>query len=302
MRVKETVKAIYEHYESIADENRPHLGFSLAGHSCDRYLAYSFLWVQKSSFEGRMLRLFDHGKVEETRIVADLKAIGVQIHDVHPETGKQIRFVDPECAHVSGSCDGMAYGLAELPNEWAIVEFKTHNQKSFDALVKEGLKVSKHQHWIQVQLYLLLSGFKRGMYFATNKNSDEIYTEVVERIDEAGEYYLERLRKIVLEPGWELPEKLSEDPANFNCKWCDFHGICQMGNPVARNCRTCHSIEFTKEDAVCTFLSKTLPGDYINGSKLSESMQRTGCDEYVMHPKFVPQTLLPLQFMKKLKQ
>ncbi len=60
-----TVKQIYEHYvkSAVVMKPRKHLGASQIGHPCLRYLWYQFRWCaeSKTSFDGRMLRLFETG-------------------------------------------------------------------------------------------------------------------------------------------------------------------------------------------------------------------------------------------------
>ena len=69
-----TVQAIYRYYEDHREEpHRPHLGASQIGHACDRYLWYQFRWCDHDEPDGRVLRLFDHGNVEETRLIRDLR-------------------------------------------------------------------------------------------------------------------------------------------------------------------------------------------------------------------------------------
>ena len=68
---------IDEHHASQPDEPRGHLGCSLLGHPCERWLWLSFRWAVKEKFQGRILRLFRRGNNEENIIISDLEAIGV---------------------------------------------------------------------------------------------------------------------------------------------------------------------------------------------------------------------------------
>ena len=126
-----TIQSLIDKYhESKPDEPRPHMGCSSLGHACDRWLWLSFRWAVKPKFSGRVLRLFRRGHNEESTIVGDLRAIGI---DVRNTSAHQSR-VDLGC-HVSGSLDGVIEsGLPEAPKKRHVVEFKTHSKKSFDAL------------------------------------------------------------------------------------------------------------------------------------------------------------------------
>ena len=70
---------INKYHESKTELPRPHLGASLLGHSCDRWLWLSFKWAVQPTFNGRILRLFRRGHNEEATIISDLRAIGLKI-------------------------------------------------------------------------------------------------------------------------------------------------------------------------------------------------------------------------------
>ena len=81
---------------SYDDGFRSHLGASMIGRECSRELWYSFRWVKPSSFNGRMLRLFNRGHREEERFIEWLEGIGAKVwaDDLennsllyHPESG-----------------------------------------------------------------------------------------------------------------------------------------------------------------------------------------------------------------------
>ena len=79
---------------SDADWRRDHLGASILGHKCDRYLWLSFRWAQPKKLDGRTLRLLERGKREESWLIDDLRQIGVQVWDRDTDsghTGQQFR-------------------------------------------------------------------------------------------------------------------------------------------------------------------------------------------------------------------
>lgn len=58
-----TPAMIYKAYEDEAESgHRPHLGASLIGHHCERYLWLVFRWAKAKKFAGRMYRLFGTGQ------------------------------------------------------------------------------------------------------------------------------------------------------------------------------------------------------------------------------------------------
>jgi hypothetical protein len=268
-----TVQAIYRAYEAAsADEHRPHLGASQVGHPCERRLWLTFRWAKLERFDGRMLRLFETGNLAEQRFVANLRAIGAQVHDLSP-SGDQWRVVAVG-GHFGGSLDAAILGLPEAPKAWHVSEFKTHSAKSFAALCVDGLRKSKPQHYAQMQIYMGLTGMERGLYLAVNKNTDELYAERVE-FDPA-EFARLQARATRVITAAEPPLRISNDPAWYVCRQCNFHGLCHGDNEVPEvNCRTCaHSTPELDGDArwSCPKVSNDP-----NISSIPLATQRTGC-------------------------
>lgn len=231
-----TVAAIYRwHQLTAASGHRKHLGASVVGHACERYLWLLFRWAGAEAFEGRVLRLFDTGRRAEARFVEELRGIGCEVHDVD-EFGQQFRVADIG-GHFGGSMDGAAVGLPEAPKTWHVLEFKTHNDKSFAELVAKKLRAAKPQHWAQVQIYMGLTGMGRAMYLAENKNTSEVYAERVEFDQVEFTRLVERARRVITSS--TPPARLSDDPAWFECKWCPFYAQCHGQALPEVNCRTC---------------------------------------------------------------
>ena len=75
-----TIQALIDkHHESIQSEPRAHMGASVLGHVCDRWLWLSFRMAVIERFPGRILRLFRRGQNEEAQVVSDLRAIGLNV-------------------------------------------------------------------------------------------------------------------------------------------------------------------------------------------------------------------------------
>ncbi len=84
-----TSAAIVKWYESKPQEHRPHMGASLIGHECERYIWNTWRWALKPSFPGRILRLFSSGVREESRLIEELRGIGATVWETDPDTGEQ---------------------------------------------------------------------------------------------------------------------------------------------------------------------------------------------------------------------
>jgi len=269
-----TATLIDQHHEAHQDDPRPHLGASLLGHHCDRYLWLSFRWARPERFPGRILRLFRRGQNEERIIISDLRAIGV---DVKTTGGAQDRVDFGN--HVSGSMDGIANsGVPEAPKSRHVLEFKTHGKKSFDDLEKNGLEKSKPQHFAQCQVYMLGSEIDRALYVAVCKDDDRYYFERVKLDKERAQAYVDRGHRIVAEPA--PPPPISNDPTWYQCRMCNYHEFCHKGALPAVNCRTCaHSTPCSDSTWRC---------ERHQADGIPVEFQRTGCDNHALHPDLVP--------------
>lgn len=273
-----TVQRIYEAYESArGDWRRGHLGASQIGKECDRALWYQFRWATRPEFEGRMLRLFETGQLQEERLVADLRAIGVEVYDRDPETGRQFQ-VSEVGGHFGGSMDGCGRGFEES-SQWHVLEFKTSNAKKFATLKNQGVERAQPVHYAQMQTYMLLTGMRRAYYLSVCKDTDEIYGERV-RYDAAfAKRLLDRARSIITAA--EPPAKLSEDPDYFQCRWCDHQATCHAGRIPEVSCRTCvHATPETDGDQRWSCA--------LWGKDLTLAEQKEGCDQHLFIPALLP--------------
>lgn len=218
------------------DMPRGHLGASQIGHPCNRALWYSFRWCKKPEHSGRLLRLFARGQREEEVFVELLKKAGVTVTTHDETTGEQWR-VSACGGHFGGSMDGAALGLVEAPKTWHVLEFKTHNAKSFKALSEQGVQASKPLHYSQMQCYMHLSGMTRAYYMAVNKDDDSLYAERVHYDQPHTEALMAKAESII--KANEPPEGISTNAGWYECKWCDYHSLCFEQTLPEQNCRTC---------------------------------------------------------------
>lgn len=219
------------------EKPRRHLGASVIGRECSRQIWYGFRWFGRPDFSGRMYRLFERGAREEAVFCHLLRRAGVEIYPVNPNTGDQFSISDFG-GHFGGSMDGAAKGFAEDPETWHVVEMKTHNDKSFQRLKKEGVINSKPEHHAQMQVYMHYTGMKKAAYIAVNKNDDEIHIEFVDYNEPMANGLVEKARTII---SADAPPERIGGPDWWVCKFCDFRGICHQDRPPLKNCRTCKS-------------------------------------------------------------
>lgn len=280
-----TVEAIYDAYEHEADSGfRYHLGASLIGKPCERALWYDFRWCGRAMlFEGRMLRLFETGQLEEARFVANLRAIGIEVYDTeyldpsryvedYDKPVKQIGCRD-EFGHFGGSLDGIGINIPEAPKTWHALEFKTHNEKSFASLKKDKVQKSKPRHYSQMQVYMHLLGLTRAFYLAKNKNTDELYSERVHYDATFAIQLIAKANRVIQSP--RPPRKISNDPSWFECKMCEHHAVCHGDATPQRHCRSCaHSTPVQGGTWTCDPMGSPHSLD----GPLSRELQETGCE------------------------
>jgi hypothetical protein len=240
---KTTVDMIYDAYEEDAEteeddvtKTRGHLGASLIGMKCDRRLWHSYRWSTRPKHSGRILRLFETGSREEARLTANLRRIGVVVEDVDPATGRQWTVRDAT-GHFGGSMDGIGLGFVEAPKALHVLEYKTHNQKSFSDVVRHGVEKSKIQHYAQMNVYMHLKNIQRAFYIAVNKNTDELYQERIKYNPEYSIKLIDRANYVINSPN--PPPRISNDPSWFECKMCNHNSVCYGQTAPDRHCRSC---------------------------------------------------------------
>ncbi len=239
-----TLQAVLQWWESHPDEHRAHLGASLIGLACSRRLWYGFRWAERERFSGRLLRLFNTGKREEARVGDELRGIGCE---VHMDDGDAQWRVSACGGHFGGSMDGAVLGLPEAPKAWHVLEIKTHSAKSWADLAKKGVQEAKPQHYAQMQTYMHLAGVDRALYYAVNKDTDDLHIERVPYDKSFAEQLVDKAARVIAAS--EPPPRLSDEPAWFECKFCPFHALCHGTALPEVNCRTCaHSTAETRRE------------------------------------------------------
>lgn len=272
-------EAIDAAYEAKADNGfRPHMGVSLLGHECDRYLWLTFRWAWQKRHSGRMLRLFRFGHDFEATAVEWLAMAGITVRATGADQ-MRVGFG----GHVSGSIDGIASGLPQS-GKGHVFECKTHSAKSFAEVKRHGVYAAKPMHWCQMQVYMLGTGLERALYFAFNKDTHEVYTERVRLDKAAAQALVERGKRIAVSD--EMPDPVSTNPDIPPCLFCDFKTFCHETRTTnAVNCRTCaHST--AKPDG-------TWHCERWNKGPIPLDVQRKGCQDHVIHPALFPYPIDP---------
>ena len=242
------------------------LGSSFIGEECVRQIWLDWRGFAREQFEGRMLRLFETGHLQEARIVEDLRRAGFAVWDKR-EDGRQYEYTDAS-GHFITKVDGIIKDVPESDKPH-ILEIKTHNKNSFTSLVKKGVQEAKPLHYAQMQISMALSGLTRALYVAVCKDDEQLYVERI-KADPAEQEKLQR-KVIKLVDARLRPAGISDDGSSFGCKFCSMKAVCVKEAEPLRHCRTC---------AMCT------PGQEgkwvceLNKHTLTFDEQRKGCEHW----------------------
>ena len=268
-------RAIYGlHEQRAADEQaRPYLGASSLGDPCARRLWYGFRWVARERFDGRMLRLFDTGHREEARLLDEMRAAGIEVWDRQAD-GRQFR-VTFAAGHGAGHLDAVVRGLPEAPATPHVFDVKTVKAKKLAEMLRAGFRKTYPKYHAQGTVYAGLMNLDRIAFAFVCKDDDTIHLERFEFDRAEFDRLMDRAMSIVFAA--EPPQRLSNDPAWFECKLCHFHGHCHGTAAPAATCRSCAHV--TPERAgngrwSCAHHERDLSIDE----------QRAGCDQHRVIP------------------
>lgn len=225
--------------------HRSHLGASLIGRECKRYLWYVFRWCLHEKTTGRQQRLFNRGHREEARFIEWLEGIGFKVwfenRDEAPnENGEYPQYrISDVMGHFGGSLDGIAilperYGIEEP----VLLEFKTNGTGAgFNKLADDGMPIAKPEHFAQTSTYGKKYNFRYCVYLNINKNDDSLHVEVVKLNHGLGEQMIMKAEQIITSQ--TPPARLSDNPTFHKCGYCHMKDVCHKGAVVEVNCRSC---------------------------------------------------------------
>ena len=239
MTITTTKQAIEEAFlikNARRNKRRGHLGLSSAGKMCARELWYGFRWALGSEdANARLQRLWRRGDREEDWFIELLQNAGITVFAAD-ENGRQFTTLFAN-GHGGGSLDAVLVNTPEFGAEPVLGEFKTHNDRSFAYLVANGLLRAHFTHYVQMQMYMKKFSLKNGLYFAVNKNDDELFIEKIAYCPLIADRYYARLKEIIFMP--MPPPRVATSPSKWSCVFCDYKHMCFSGQTPLNNCRTC---------------------------------------------------------------
>jgi hypothetical protein len=285
-RLREVILDVDDAFDgTLHDRFRSHMGVSTSGRECARELWYSWRWSTPIKIAARMLRLFNRGHLEEARFAAMLLAAGYQLWR-EESPGKQFR-VSYLGGHYGSAIDGVIQGIPEMPDVPLLAEMKTHNNKSFRKLAgekdsagnvvthPEGVAKAKPEHYVQMQQYMGYYKLSHGLYCAVNKDSDDLYFEIVQYVPKVDEAYRTRSQRIIF--AREAPPKISTNASFWRCKYCDHRRVCHFNEAPDFNCRTC-AASYPTDDGNWRCAT--------HAAIIDKDRQLVGCPEWAQHSSF----------------
>ena len=245
-QISPTVDAIWAARLAEAAARPQYEGYGISaselGQECDRRMFYTLRWTSPpEQMTGRKLRIFERGDIEEERVIADLRRAGLDVLDRDPDTGRQFSFTLAN-GWLRGKADGRAWGFIEAPKAEHVIEIKSLKAADWRAIEKHGLRAKKPEHWHQLHTGMLGLGVNRGAYIGVNKDTEEILIERVHLDQEEGNRQEARVLRAVA--AHEAPQRISEKPDFFTCRFCPHHAHCHTGTDARRHCRSCLHFSF----------------------------------------------------------
>ena len=258
--------SLVELIDSIIHEDypRPHLGGSQIGSPCQRSLVYMFNWAYKIGIPAKSYRIFRMGDDIEQRIIEALESVGIEVFDT------QVRMTD-KTGHAGGSIDGKLRNVPGYEDDTFLFEAKSMNQNNFMDTKNKGVQEGKPQYYSQMQMYMGRLGLSIGLFVAMNKNTSELYTEMIPFDANHFDDLVCREQNIILAQNINEFPKINNNPSWYQCKFCDAKYVCHHEAKVEMNCRTCEHSEIHNEGRWwCPQ----------NAVFLDCEEQKTGCSKY----------------------
>ena len=212
---------------------RNYLGGSRLGEPCGRKLRFEWDDTQANiktpgtvppPFNGKAYRRFEMGHAHEDVTAKWFKQAGFDLR-THNEDGSQYAFGEPE-SPIAGHIDGVIVG-GPVPLPYPLLwEHKIMNVSNFKKVVSEGVERSKPTYYGQLQVYMRWTDLLNALFTALNTDTSELHYEIVPYRADVATRLIERGKEIIAAPDAMNVPRITTDPADFQCKWCDHKAKC----------------------------------------------------------------------------
>lgn len=213
-------EVIYEQMHKMRSRQVPrqYLGASSLGNPCERAIWYGYKQFARNE-SPKTLITFEIGRSLE-EMLADILA-NTELTVMFPSmTNNFLSFSHEKVPQLSGHLDG----LILHKGEHYVLEIKTANSASFAKACKVGIRAWRPQYYDQIQTYMGLSCYTKGIFLVINKDSSELYEEVIDFDQIHYELLVAKATRIIQSP--VEPERLSDSPMFFGCRMCAYKDVC----------------------------------------------------------------------------
>ena len=156
---------------------------SSLGSKCDRFLYNSYFGlVQEETISPNTKRIFDCGDYLGYRYEKYFEKMGVLVSTETP--------LKSDSPPLSGRLDFL---IKHDQKQLAVIELKSIGASGFKALTKKP----KDEHFIQLQIYLALTGHEYGVVLYENKDNQKVKAFSVIKDDEVWKQLVDRCTKIM---------------------------------------------------------------------------------------------------------
>jgi hypothetical protein len=207
-------------------EKRDYLGASMLGDECTRKIQLQYM-KHESDLSAQNLRTFAIGHCLEDLIAEWLWLAGFDLK-TRNENGEQFGFSHAN-GKIAGHCDGIIFGGPDFCKYPCLWECKTLNNKSWSDTAKRGVLVTKPLYFAQVQLYMAYLSLDENpcLFTALNKDTSELYHELIPFDTEAAQRYSDRAVQVIkATENNELLPCVSNDSSFYRCKMCSYSQVC----------------------------------------------------------------------------
>lgn len=260
-----------------AEENWPPLTISASAiaNPCERRHWLALRWfAPPRSYDAKTIRLRDRGLLERDRVVADLRDTGFIVEEV----GMSASLAG---GWLRGKISGIVQGVPEGRTQWHVLKVRALKATDWRRTVKLGAIEAQPDDFAQAQLFMASLGLDRALYWATNRDTEEIHVERWRLDNSVSDPLIVRAESVA--QAVSMPPNIASSENHPACLFCNFRPVCH--SPVvdmpwpARNCRTCIHYEMREPyRGHCSRWSQ--PRD------LDE--QKVGCPAHIAEPTMIP--------------
>lgn len=214
------VNAAIDTAPAAQGQRRDYLGASALGYECLRKVQASYL--NPKAPDAQLARIFQRGHWWERYARELLWAAGFQISEAQTgftQLGGKFR----------GHCDGVIRSGPPILLYPCLWETKCLGDKGWNKLNKDGLRKAYPHYYVQVQLYMAYLDLNTNpaLFTACNANTMELLHLLVPFDAACAQEWSDKAVTVIRasEAGEVLP-RVSDDPSDFRCKFCDYREGC----------------------------------------------------------------------------